>query len=82
MGQHWGELAHVRGIVKYSLSPFEQRPYANFFSKLLPNTIRRIRAQFFYVFPPFALGYYVYYTVEREHDRLLRKNPADYADEV
>ncbi|KAF2352402.1 Cytochrome b-c1 complex subunit 8 [Trinorchestia longiramus] len=50
--------------------------------RLFPNMLRRIRSQFFYVVPPFAVGYYVFQAVEAKHDQLVRKNPADYADDV
>lgn len=51
MGQHFGELATVRGIVIHKLSPFEQRAFAGVISKGVPNTFRRIRAQMFRVAP-------------------------------
>lgn len=51
MGQHFGELAKVRHIITYSLSPFEQRAFPNYFSKGIPNVWRRITSSMFRVAP-------------------------------
>nr|CAD7202733.1 unnamed protein product [Timema douglasi]CAD7263579.1 unnamed protein product [Timema shepardi]CAD7410523.1 unnamed protein product [Timema poppensis] len=81
MGKHFGELAYLRGIVQYKLSPFEQRAFAGAFTKGLWNIPVRIRASIFRVAPPFILGYLVYSTVERKHEQLMRKNPDDFKDD-
>jgi ubiquinol-cytochrome c reductase subunit 8 len=51
MAKHFGELATVRGIITYKLSPFEQRAFAGAISQGIPNIIRRIRAKMFIVAP-------------------------------
>lgn len=51
LGQHFGELAKVRGVVYHTLSPFEQRAFAGTISKGIPNTLRRIREEVFYIVP-------------------------------
>lgn len=51
LGQHFGTLAKVRGIVIHTLSPFEQRAFAGAISKGIPNTLRRINSEIFYVVP-------------------------------
>lgn len=51
MGKHFGELAKIRGIVQYRLSPFEQRAFAGAISKGLPNIFFRIRSNIFRVVP-------------------------------
>lgn len=51
MGQHFGELAKVSGIVIHKLSPFEQKAFAGALSKGIPNTFRRFRSQVFRVAP-------------------------------
>ncbi|CAG2069395.1 unnamed protein product, partial [Timema podura] len=51
MGKHFGELAYLRGIVQYRLSPFEQRAFAGAFTKGLWNIPVRIRASIFRVAP-------------------------------
>ncbi|XP_055692071.1 cytochrome b-c1 complex subunit 8 isoform X2 [Lutzomyia longipalpis] len=82
MGKHFGELAKVRGIVTYKLSPFEQRAFAGVISHGIPNTLRRIRSSIFRVVPPFIIGYIVYDAVESRHTQLSRKNPKDYENDV
>ncbi|XP_044737340.1 cytochrome b-c1 complex subunit 8 [Chrysoperla carnea] len=82
MGKHFGELAKVRGIITYKLSPFEQKAFAGVVSQGLPNVFRRVLANVLRVAPPFALAYLVYDWGEKEHARLQRKNPADYANDV
>jgi len=82
MGLHFGNLGvRVRGIIYYSLSPHEQRAFANILSKGFPNTLRRIQAQFLRVFPPIFAGYLLYDWAEKENKRLSRKNPKDYENE-
>jgi hypothetical protein len=51
MGKHFGELARVRGVIQYRLSPFEQRAFAGAISKGLPNILYRVRSNIFRVLP-------------------------------
>lgn len=51
MGHHFGNLARVRHMITYSLSPFEQKAFANYLSKGIPNVWRRFSASFFKVAP-------------------------------
>ncbi|XP_028178808.1 cytochrome b-c1 complex subunit 8 [Ostrinia nubilalis] len=81
MGLHFGELAKIRGIISYKISPHEQRAYAGAISNGIPNIFRRFREKVFIVAPPFIVGYLVYEAVEREHHRLSRKNPADFEND-
>lgn len=78
MGKHFGELYRVCGIVTYKISPFEQKAFAGFFKKGIPNTFRRISENIFRVAPPFILTAIVYRQVEDMHAKSLRKNPDDY----
>ncbi|XP_055629382.1 cytochrome b-c1 complex subunit 8 [Toxorhynchites rutilus septentrionalis] len=82
MGHGFGELAKVRGIVVHKISPFEQRAFANWWTKSIPNTFRRIRSQIFVVTPPFIIGYMVYNYVENKFVQINRKNPADFENDV
>ncbi|KAK3911995.1 Cytochrome b-c1 complex subunit 8 [Frankliniella fusca] len=82
MGAQWGQLAKYRNIVTFRLSPYELKPFAGAFSVGLPNTIRRIRGQFFRVTPPFVVAYLVYDWATAENERLSRKNPKDYENDV
>ncbi|XP_045492674.1 cytochrome b-c1 complex subunit 8 [Colias croceus] len=81
MGKHFGELAKIRGLITYKLSPHEQRAYAGAIKNGLPNFVRRFRESVFRVAPPFIVAYLIYDGVEREHHRLSRKNPADFEND-
>ena len=48
-GKHFGELAKVRGIIQFRISPHEQRAFAGAISQGIPNFIRRIRSEIFFV---------------------------------
>ncbi|KAG9490738.1 cytochrome b-c1 complex subunit 8 [Eleutherodactylus coqui] len=81
-GLHFGNLAKVRHIITFTLSPFEQRAFANFFSKGIPNVWRRFSSNAFTVCPPFIVAYLVYSWGTRENLRLKRKDPSKYANDV
>ncbi|XP_077465711.1 cytochrome b-c1 complex subunit 8 [Stigmatopora argus] len=81
MGRHFGDLARIRHVITYSLSPFEQKAFANYFSKGIPNVWRRFRASFFKVAPPMALMYLTYSWGNSVHKQSKRKNLADYENE-
>ena len=49
MGQHFGQLIKLRGIITFKISPHEQRAFAGAISHGLPNWIRRIREEVFFV---------------------------------
>ncbi len=40
MGRLLGDLAKIRHVITYSISPFEQRAFPNYFSKGIPNIWR------------------------------------------
>ena len=51
-GDHiFGKLAKYRSIITYSLSPYEQNPFAGYFRKGIPNMWRRFKGQVFRVTP-------------------------------
>ncbi|KAK4016403.1 cytochrome b-c1 complex subunit 8 [Daphnia magna] len=81
MGKHFGELAKLRGIIQFRLSPHEQRAFAGAITQGIPNIFRRIWSELFIVGVPLGLCYMVYDQTEKEHTRLLRKNPADFEHE-
>jgi len=83
MGKQWGNLGvRVRGVITYSLSPFEQRAFAGAISQGVPNMVRRIRGQFFRVVPPFVIAYMIYDWGEKANALTSRKNPADFEHET
>uniref|UniRef100_A0A8C8RQ99 Cytochrome b-c1 complex subunit 8 n=1 Tax=Pelusios castaneus TaxID=367368 RepID=A0A8C8RQ99_9SAUR len=81
MGIEFGNLEKVRHVITYSLSPFEQRAFPNFFTKSPLNVWRRFRSQVLKVAPPFVVAYVVYAWGTDEFQRLKRKNPADFEND-
>ncbi|XP_072040677.1 cytochrome b-c1 complex subunit 8-like [Amphiura filiformis] len=81
MGKHFGNLARYRNVVMRTLSPFEQRAFAGYFSEGMPNLWRRFKESVFRVVPPLVLTYYVYSYGNSLHADLERKDPADFADD-
>lgn len=81
LAKHFGTLIKARGLVIHTLSPFEQRAFAGVISKGIPNMLRRIREEFFYVVPPFIMGYAVVNYMEARHIQLNRKDPKDYEND-
>lgn len=73
MGKGFGNLTYVRNQVWFSLSPYEQRPFAKFIKNGVPNTIRRIAEELPYVGPPMLMAYGVYSWTISESARLKRK---------
>lgn len=51
MGREFGNLTRMRHVISYSLSPFEQRAFPNYFSKGIPNVLRRTRERILRVAP-------------------------------
>lgn len=41
MGAHFGELAKIRGIVYYKLSPYEQKAFKGVIQNGVPNLFRK-----------------------------------------
>ncbi|XP_018418721.1 PREDICTED: cytochrome b-c1 complex subunit 8 [Nanorana parkeri] len=78
MGLHFGDLAKVRHIITFTLSPFEQRAFAKMFSGGIPNVWRRFSSNFLTVAPPFILAYLTYNWGNREHQKQKRKVPGMY----
>nr|XP_061793570.1 cytochrome b-c1 complex subunit 8-like [Nerophis lumbriciformis] len=81
MGRHFGDLAKVRHIITYSLSPLRAEGFPHFFSKGIPNVWRRFKSSVFRVAPPMVVMYLTYTWGNRAHQQSKRKNPADYEHE-
>lgn len=81
MGRQFGHLTRVRHVIIYSLSPFEQRAFPHYFSKGIPNVLRRTRACILRVAPPFVAFYLVYTWGTQEFEKSKRKNPAAYEND-
>lgn len=81
MGGKFGNLAKYKNVVSYSLSPFEQRAFAGFFSHGFANLYRRFRSQLFYVGPPLFAMLYIVNTASAANHELSRKNPKDFEND-
>nr|CAX76563.1 ubiquinol-cytochrome c reductase, complex III subunit VII [Schistosoma japonicum] len=55
----FGNLNYRRGVITYSLSPYEQNAYAGFFSHGFPSLMRRFREKVLVVGTPFVLCYLI-----------------------
>ncbi|XP_012264610.2 cytochrome b-c1 complex subunit 8 [Athalia rosae] len=82
MGKIFGNLAKIRGIVYYRLSPYEQKAFAGALDHGVPNMVRRFRENIFRVGPCFLVSYLVYSWAEDDFARRQRKNPKDYENDV
>ncbi|KAJ8255286.1 hypothetical protein GJAV_G00203160 [Gymnothorax javanicus] len=81
MGRHFGDLAKIRHVITYSISPFEQRAFPNYFSKGIPNVWRRFTASVFKVAPPMVLLYVTYTWGNHVHEQGKRKDPSLYEND-
>ncbi|XP_038595803.1 cytochrome b-c1 complex subunit 8 [Tachyglossus aculeatus] len=81
MGREFGNLIKVRHIISYSLSPFEQRAFPNYFIKGIPNVLRRTRECILKVAPPFVAFYMLYTWGNEEFEKSKRKDPAKFEND-
>ncbi|VVC98649.1 cytochrome b-c1 complex subunit 8-like [Leptidea sinapis] len=82
MGKHFGELYTIRGIIYYTISPHEQKPFAGCI-KGIPNIIFvRTLPRMWTWLPTLITTILVYKGVEAAHKQSKRKNPDDYINEV
>lgn len=73
MGKGFGNLAYVRNQVWFTLSPYEQKPFAKFLKTGIPNTLRRFTEEAPFVLPPLLAGYALYAWTVSEAERMSRK---------
>lgn len=73
MGKGFGNLAYVRNQIWFTLSPYEQKPFAKAIKSGLPNVLRRVAEEAPYVLPPFLAGYALYSWTITESARMKRK---------
>lgn len=73
MGIKFGNLAFRRGIIEYSISPYEQRAFAGAITKGVPNFFRRVRDKIFIVGVPVVFAYLIYEYGEKRNNQLKRK---------
>lgn len=83
MGGEFGNIKNdIRGVITTKLSPFEQRAFKGIISHGLPNSLKRIGSNIPFILPPMIVGYIVYDWAIQTHHKSLRKNPADFANDV
>jgi ubiquinol-cytochrome c reductase subunit 8 len=73
MGKGFGNLAYVRNQITFSISPFEQKPFAKVFKAGIPNSIRRFSEEAPFIIPPLLAAYALYSWTKAESYRLHRK---------
>ena len=73
MGKGFGNLAYIRRQIWFTLSPYEQKPFAKVIKTGVPNTIRRFAEEGPYVIPPLLAGYFIYKWTVTEAHRQSRK---------
>ncbi len=75
MGGHvLGNLGvRVRHIITHSISPYEQRAFAGFFSRDIPLFMRRMFGNAMIMFPGLGGAYAVYYLTEKKAKELAKK---------
>jgi ubiquinol-cytochrome c reductase subunit 8 len=71
----WGHMGGPpqKGIVTYSVSPYQQRAFAGAIKHGVFNVFRRTMSQAPYVVPPVAFGYLIYSTYKKKHEFLHSK---------
>ena len=83
MGKGFGALGvHIKNVITYSISPYEQRVFAGFFSSGFPNLVRRVTEELPYWLPGLSTAALVYYFGTKAYEKNLRKNPKDYENDT
>lgn len=60
-------------LLRYTLSPYEQRPFAGILKKGLPNMVRRFLQEVPYIAPPALAAYGIYAWATAESEKVHRK---------
>ncbi|CAF1063547.1 unnamed protein product [Adineta ricciae] len=82
LGMVWGRIGQQRGKVEYTLSPYEQNPYAGVLGDVTYRYYSRLfKTILTFWVPNILLGYSIYSWANWEHDRCVRKLPSQFADE-
>lgn len=83
MGGEFGNIKNdIRGVITTKLSPFEQKAFKGIISHGVPNSLKRIGSNIPFIVPPMIVGYIVYDWATETHHKSLRKNPAEFANDV
>lgn len=82
-GLEFGNLKNdIRGVITTKLSPFEQKAFKGIISHGVPNSLKRIGSNIPFIVPPMIVGYLIYDWATETYHHNLRKNPADFINDV
>ncbi|KAJ7594041.1 cytochrome b-c1 complex subunit 8 [Mycena floridula] len=59
-GDRHGSITRQKGVIQYTLSPYQSKAAPQMIRTYMFNGFRRISAEAFYVVFPFAVGYGIY----------------------
>ena len=74
MGRHFGDLAVIRGIIYYRLSPHELKPFATAFAHGIPNLIPRTLATMYTWLPSTLILIRILFCCSFTHKVSVRKD--------
>ncbi|VDL59617.1 unnamed protein product [Hymenolepis diminuta] len=69
----FGELHYRRGVITYSISPYEVNAFKGFISHGFPNFLRRFREKVVIVSSPFVAAFLIIRWANAENARTKRK---------
>jgi ubiquinol-cytochrome c reductase subunit 8 len=81
-GLGFGKLAFIRNVIYIRLSPYEQKAFPNFWSNTWRGFKRDFNSVVPYAGPPLLGAYLLYNWGNKENERLKRKNPKDFENDV
>lgn len=67
-------MVHVRGLITYHLSPFEQKLFKDFVSSGFAKLTSKVTRNFFDVVPAFAAGAAVYYWTHNKYEEIAHSH--------
>ncbi len=79
----FGKLTKTYGEYRFRVSPYELKAYKGFFGDAVVKPFNRyIKDEWIFFTPPLLMAWMVYDWGEKTHDKLQRKNPKDYENDV
>ncbi|CAF1226064.1 unnamed protein product [Didymodactylos carnosus] len=82
LGMIWGKIGYQRGKIEYTLSPYQQNPYAGVGGDVSYRYYTRLfKTIAIYWVPNIAWGVALYNWANWEYERSIRKKPGDFDDE-
>ncbi|VDI42138.1 cytochrome b-c1 complex subunit 8-like [Mytilus galloprovincialis] len=83
MGRHFGGLKVMKSQqIHWTLSPFEQRAFAGFFSVGFPKGVRRMTYALFRGVPIICATFYLINWGDKEGLRTIKKLPGQFDNDV